>query len=73
MAKAEMTVHVADLPRVRWRIECLEAMLRSATCSQCGQAWLDGACGPTHAAIAANHPLQEGDQSGGQGGSDVTS
>lgn len=70
MAKAEMTVHVADLPRVKWRIECLETMLRTPRCSQCGEAWLDGVCGPTHAAIAANHPLAPAPQTDTEGPSD---
>lgn len=65
MAKAEMTVHVADLPRVKslvdrleHRVECLEAMLRRPTCSQCGQTWAEPACGPTHAAIFACRPKE---------------
>lgn len=56
MAKAEVTVKVDDLPRVKWRIECLETMLLRRVCPQCGQLWVGSACGPTHAAIAANHP-----------------
>lgn len=64
MAKAELTVQVEGLPRVRelldraqWRIDCLEAMLRRPACSQCGNPWLASACGPSHALIASAHPL----------------
>lgn len=58
-----ISIEVSDLPEVReafermhWRISCLEAMLLRPTCSQCGQSWLETACGPTHAAITAAHP-----------------
>lgn len=63
--KAEtLVVQVAGLPavkdhieRLEWRIDCLEQMLRHPFCTSCGMQWTTSACGPTHAAIAANHPL----------------
>jgi hypothetical protein len=68
MARAEVIVKVLDIPGVRehierleWQVECLTLMLRSQWCSQCGNTWANGrACGPIHAAIAANHPSLSG-------------
>jgi hypothetical protein len=59
MAKAEVTVRLADYDEVKQALARLMAMVDAfmPPCTQCGQPFRESACGPTHAVIAA-YPLQ---------------
>lgn len=64
MAKAEISVTLADLPTVKALVERLENEVddlrhllqtweERVTCLQCGERYTKRACGPTHAVIRA--------------------
>lgn len=62
MAKAQVTVRVADLPQVKATIRALEnerddlrgllqAFVPRVGCPQCGLRYSERACGPSHAVV----------------------
>lgn len=56
MARAEVTVKLADFEEVKALLARLTAMVDAfmPPCGQCGQRFYETACGPTHAVIAAD-------------------